>query len=355
MSICARFLIPRDRFTLNVDLELPEQGITSLFGPSGCGKTSLLRAIAGLDHHQGGVLSLGDTVWQDSRCFIPPHRRPLAYVFQEASLFPHLTVKRNLEYGHKRASRVRSVDSLDPVVELLEIQHLLNRRPDTLSGGEQQRVAIARALSTSPHLLLMDEPLAALDQERKEDILPYIESLQRELKIPVIHVSHSPDEVARLADFLVLMRAGQVIATGDVHDLFTRLDLPMALGPDASAIIEARVRTHDEQFHLTCLEFPGGELLIPKENLTPGSNVRLRLAARDVSLTLEKQSETSILNVFPAVVDDITDEAGAQVTIRLRVSDIPLLARITRKSASDLQLAPGKPVFAQIKSVALLN
>lgn len=355
MTIEARFLIARDTFTLNVDLHLPERGITSLFGPSGCGKTTILRAIAGLDRHEGAILKVGNTTWQDNHHFMAPHERPLGYVFQEASLFPHLSIRRNLEYGQKRIPAGERHIPFEQAVELLDIGKLLDRKPDTLSGGERQRVAIARALLVSPRLLLMDEPLAALDINRKQEILPYIESLQRQLDIPIIHVSHSPEEVARLADHLVLLNEGTVVAAGDAHEMFTRLDLPLALGADAAAIIEATVGGHDEQYHLTYLDFAGGEMCIPREDLDTGSTVRLRIAARDVSLTLNRQADTSILNIIPAVIDELNDDSDAQVTVRLLAGGIPILARVTRKSAAELRLKTGNSVFAQVKSVALLN
>jgi molybdate transport system ATP-binding protein len=232
---------------------------------------------------------------------------------------------------------------------------VLTRGPTTLSGGERQRVAIARALAVSPRLLLMDEPLAAVDLERRQEILPWIESLHRELDIPVIYVSHSPEEVARLADYLVLLRAGRVLAAGDVHELFTRLDLPLALDNDATSVIEATVAGHDEEYRLTRLEFAGGQLTLGRLPLAAGSPVRLRLAARDVSLTLERQTGTSILNILPVTVDGISLNDEAQVTVRLLAGEVPLLARVSRRSARDLGLQPGMPVFAQVKGVALLN
>jgi molybdate transport system ATP-binding protein len=266
-----------------------------------------------------------------------------------------LTVQRNLEYGWKRIPKTERKLPLQRVVELLDLTPLLKRKPGNLSGGERQRVAIARALAVNPGLLLMDEPLVGLDANRKQEILPYIEALHHELDIPLIYVSHSIDEVARLADHLVLMEAGRVVATGDIHELFTRLDLPLAQEPEAAAVIEATVTAHDEQFHLTQLDFAGGRFTVPREMKTVGDPVRLRLAARDVSLTLEHQSGTSILNIFPATVDAMTDFGTAQVTVRLLAAGLPLLARVTRKSASTLALAPGKMVYAQAKSVALLS
>lgn len=355
MSIRAAFRIRHPGFELDVDLQLPGRGVSALFGPSGCGKTSLLRAIAGLDRHPGGRLQVAGAVWQDEGCFLPPHRRPIGYVFQEASLFDHLDVAGNLHYGLRRVPGTERSIPLDQAVELLGIGSLLSRRPANLSGGERQRVAIARALAVSPRLLLMDEPLAAVDYERRQEILPWIESVHRELDIPIIYVSHSPWEVARLADHLVLLRAGKVVSVGEAGELFTRLDLPLAQEAEAAAIVEATVAGHDEEFRLTRLEFPGGRLTLSRQPVPVGSPVRLRLAARDVSLTLEHQQGTSILNILPVTVDDISLDDSAQVTVRLLAGGIPLLARITRKSASDMGLQPGMQVFAQIKGIALLD
>ena len=355
MTIEARFRIARDDFRLAVDLQLPGQGISALFGPSGCGKTSLLRAIAGLDRHPAGRLVVAGETWQDDARFLPPHRRQIGYVFQEASLFEHRDVRGNLEYGLKRVPQAARRISLERAIALLGIGPLLTRKPHTLSGGERQRVAIARALAVSPRLLLMDEPLAAVDFERRQEILPWIESLHRELDIPIIYVSHSPEEVARLADHLVLLRAGRVLAAGDVHELFTRLDLPLALDNDATSVLEATVSGHDEEYRLTRLVFAGGELVLARQPVAAGSQVRLRLAARDVSLTLARQSGTSILNILPVTVDGISLSDEAQVTIRLLAGGVPLLARITRKSAAELGLQAGLEVFAQVKGIALLN
>jgi molybdate transport system ATP-binding protein len=240
-------------------------------------------------------------------------------------------------------------------VALLGIGDLLCRRPDQLSGGEQQRVAIARALAVSPGVLLMDEPLSALDEARKLEILPWLESLHEELAIPVLYVSHSRDEVARLADHLVLIRDGHASAFGPVGDMLTRLDLPLSTGGDAESIIEARVAGHDQGYGLTWLDFPGGRLSVIHKELENGSPVRLRQLARDVSLTLEAQTGTSILNIFPATVDGLASDGDAQVVVRLLAGGVPLLARVTRKSADLLGLKPGKQLYAQAKSVAVLS
>jgi molybdate transport system ATP-binding protein len=355
LTIAARFHIDRGDFTLDVDLEVPDRGVTALFGPSGCGKTTLLRAIAGLESSRGGYLRVGDELWQDGRYFLAPHKRPLGYVFQEPSLFGHLTVRGNLEYGLRRTRGAARGISLDRAVELLGIARLLDRRPHQLSGGEQHRVAIARALAASPAMLLLDEPLAALDRARKQEILPYLESLHRMLDIPVLYVSHARDEVARLADHLVLLEAGRVQATGSVGELFSRLDLSLAYDADAESVIEAVVAGHDEEFGLTNLDFPGGRFAVARKNLPPGSTVRVQILARDVSLTLERQSNTSILNIFPAVVEQLAEEGPAQTLVRLDLAGTRLLARITRKSAEALQLVPGRQVYVQVKAVSLVQ
>jgi len=355
LTIEAAFHIQRGDFSLAVELQIPRRGVSALFGPSGCGKTTLLRAIAGLERDPQGYLRVGEELWQDRQRFRPAHRRPLGYVFQEPSLFGHLDVRRNIEYGFKRLPVNGRRVALDRIVDLLGIAHLLERQPHQLSGGEQQRVAIARALAVSPSMLLLDEPLAALDMASKQEILPYLESLHRELEIPVLYVSHSRDEVARLADWLVLLEAGRVLAAGEVGELFTRLDLALAQRPDAESVIEATVAGRDEAFALSLLDFPGGRFRVAGSRLPPGSRIRLQILARDVSLTLERQSKTSILNIFPAIVDALSDAGKAQTTVRLLVGGLPLLSRITRKSAVDLDLKPGRRIYAQIKSVALLS
>lgn len=355
MSIEIRFLIERDDFLLDVDLEIPERGITAIFGPSGCGKTTLLRAIAGLETCRNGFLRVGGVAWQENGYFMPPHKRPLGYIFQEASLFAHLNVRCNLEYGSRRIAAGERKVSLQRAIELLGIGSLLDRTTDQLSGGERQRVAIARALAVSPRVLLMDEPLAALDRQRKQEIMPYLESLHDELDIPIIYVSHAPDEVARLADHLVLLEAGKATGAGSIGEMLTRLDLPLAHGDQAEALIEAVVAGHDDAYQLTYLEFPGGRFSVTRKPLPVGRSVRLRIAARDVSLTLERQTDTSILNIFPATVEEISAEGEAQVMVRLLAGGVPVLSRVTRKSAALLELQVGQSMYVQAKSVALLS
>ena len=355
MTIDVRFRLRRGDFTLDIDLSLPEKGITALFGPSGCGKTTLLRAIAGLEGKCEGSLRIGNVPWQDERHFLPPHKRAVGYVFQEAGLFPHLSVRGNIAYGLNRVAESERRISLERAVDLLDIAHLLERRPQHLSGGEAQRVAIARALAANPSLLLMDEPLAALDAARKREILPLLAALQRELSLPVLYVSHARDEIAQLADHLVLMEDGRVRASGALNSLFTRLDLGLSQGPETESVIEATVTGHDPEYALTYMDFPGGRFAVAHNGLPPGQKTRLQILARDVSLTLERQHGTSILNIFPATVEEMRPDGPAQVTVRLLIGPVPVLARITRKSAVELGIEPGMSVHAQIKSVALLS
>ena len=370
--IQATFKCQLSDFSLDVSLDLPGRGVTAIFGSSGSGKTTLLRCVAGLEHAQHGYLKVNAHVWQDSELglFVPVHQRALGYVFQEASLFAHLNVQRNLDYGLRRVPQVERCVSLEQVIELLGINHLLERQPGTLSGGERQRVAIARALATSPQVLLMDEPLASLDMQRKAEVLPYLERLHEELDIPVLYVSHAPDEVARLADHLVLLESGRVLASGPTRELLTRLDLPLAYGDAAAAIVEAVVTSVEPAYHLSHAVFAGGEISLLNARLNVGQRVRVRIQARDVSLTLHRQESTSILNIFAATVTAIASDSPGQVMVCLHTggmqanqeisketSQLPsqLLARITRKSADALGLQPGSRVYAQVKGVAVLG
>jgi len=355
MSIELRFNIRRDDFVLTLDTRLPGGGISALFGPSGCGKTTLLRAIAGLERDPKGLCRINGETWQQGRHSRPTHRRPLGYVFQEANLFTHLNVRQNLEYGLRRTPAAQRRIALDGAIELLGVGRLLDRNPDNLSGGERQRVAIARALLTSPSLLLMDEPLAALDREGRREILPYLEQLHDELAMPVLYVSHAVEEVARLADHLLLLEQGRLRAQGPAADMLTRLDLAREQGPDAEALIETRVAAHDDEYHLSYLDFPGGRFHVVRNRLPLGRHARVRILARDVSLTLEHQSGTSILNIFPAIVDALVDDGPAQMLVRLDLQGSALLARVTRRSAQALRLHPGKALFAQVKTVALVE
>lgn len=347
-------------FALDVSLQLPGRGVTAIFGPSGSGKTTLLRSIAGLERESsrlGGYLAVNGDVWQDEAkgIFKPVHCRSLGYVFQAANLFSHLSVQGNLDYGLSRIPLAERKVSLTQATELLGIEKLLHRQPATLSGGERQRVAIARALATSPQLLLMDEPLAALDIQRKAEVLPYLERLHTELQIPVLYVSHAPDEVARLADHLLLLDQGRVIASGSTRELLTRLDLPLAQGDAAAAIIDAVITRVEPGYHLSHAEFAGGQISLLNPYLHIGQRVRVRIQARDVSLTLERQQGTSVLNIFAATVKAVSNDSPGQVMVSLDAGGSTLLARITQKSLGTLGLQPGSQVFAQVKGVAVLG
>ncbi|MGB3124056.1 MAG: molybdenum ABC transporter ATP-binding protein [Pseudomonas sp.] len=346
-------------FALDVDLHLPGRGVTALYGHSGSGKTTCLRCIAGLERAEEGFIQVNDEVWQDSRngLFVPPHKRALGYVFQEASLFAHLSVRANLEFGLKRIARQQRRVDMAQATELLGIGHLLDRHPQHLSGGERQRVGIARALLTSPRLLLMDEPLAALDSKRKSEILPYLERLHDELDIPVLYVSHAQDEVARLADHIVLLSDGQALASGPIGETLARLDLPMALGDDAGVVIHGTVSAYDAHYQLLSLQLPDSALTmrVAHAPLALGKQLRIKVQARDVSLSLQAQEPSSILNRLPVTVtQEISADNSAHVLVRLDAGGTPLLARITRFSRDQLQLHPGQTLWAQIKAVAVL-
>ena len=287
---------------------------------------------------------------------MPVHKRPLGYVFQESSLFPHLSVRANLEYGMKRVGSAERKVHLEQVTEWLGLERLIWRGdPTKLSGGERQRVAIGRALLTSPRLLLMDEPLSALDTASKQEILPYLERLHRELNVPVLYVSHALDEVARLADHLVLLEGGRVIASGALQQTLARLDLPTAHLDDAGAVIEATVAQHDEKYHLTRVDFAGGYLWVGMVDRPFGIGVRARVMARDVSIATQAPQGTSISNVLNARIEEIRDEGPDKVIVRMTVGESNvLLSRITRRSRDHLGLIPGMYVCAQVKSVALM-
>ena len=331
-------------------------GITALFGRSGAGKTTLVNMIAGLVRPERGRIAVNGTVLFDSTRGIDlrPQQRRVGYVFQEGRLFPHLSVRANLLYGRWFTPKAERRAALEPIVEMLGLGTLLQRRPAGLSGGEKQRVAIGRALLASPRLVLLDEPLATLDEARKGEILPYIERLRDELAVPVVYVSHSVAEVARLADTLVLLSDGRVAAAGPVGEVMTRLDLrPLTGRYEASAVLEARVLGHDCEYQLSRLALAGGQVVTaPRIELPQGAAVRLRIRARDVALALERPAGISILNVLEGRVAEIDRAAGPIAELRIDLGGGSLLARITRRSLDELGLEPGSRVFALVKSVA---
>ncbi len=354
-NIQARFKIDWPGFTLDVDLTLPGRGVTALFGHSGSGKTTLLRCIAGLEKPSCGRLVFKGKIWQDEKTWLPTYRRPIGYVFQEASLFPHLSILGNLRYGQKRSDGAARV-GLEQAIDLLGIKHLLERKPDTLSGGERQRVGIARALAVGPEILLMDEPLAALDLKRKQEILPYLERLHDELDIPVLYVSHSSDEVARLADHIVALDDGRVVAAGPLGETLARLDLPIRLGEDIGVVLEAAIGAIDPEWHLARVDFSGGKLWTRDRGLPVGKRVRVRVLARDVSLAINQTGTSSIQNSLDGHVESLgDDDHPGLLLVRVQVGESLLVARLTRRSAAQLGIAKGLAVRVQVKSVALME
>ena len=353
-----RLNLTRSDFQLNVDLDLPSNGITVLFGASGSGKTSLLRCVAGLERPTHALVRIGQDLWQDDsrHLFVPTWERNLGFVFQEASLFEHLNVQKNLTFGLKRSRTPAAPEALTRTVELLGIGHLLHRHPASLSGGERQRVAIARALATQPRLLLLDEPLAALDLARRQEILPWLERMRDELRIPMLYVTHSADEVARLADQLVMLASGSIRAYGPVQDVLARVESRVIVGEDAGVLLRGKVAERDAHWHLSQVAFPGGYLWVRDNNIAVGQAVRIRVLARDVSITTHEVNNTSIQNHLMGQIDTIADDVHpSQALVRIRCGESILLARVTKKSISTLNLKIGDDIWAQVKSVAVIE
>jgi molybdate transport system ATP-binding protein len=343
-------------FALDAQFATRARGLTALFGPSGSGKSTIVAAIAGLLRPTSGrIVAGGETLFDAARGIdVPAERRRVGYVFQDARLFPHLKVHDNLAYGLKRAPAGDRAIGFDAVVELLGIGPLLERRPLRLSGGEKQRVAIGRALLAQPRLLLMDEPLASLDAARRLEILPYVERLRDELGLRIVYVSHTLDEVLRLASTIVVVDAGRVVAQGTPAELAQRRDLQPFFGRfEAGAVLEGRVASHDEAHRLTRVDLGRHVLVLPRLALAAGAAVRVRVRARDVILAVAPPEGLSVQNVLPGVVTEIVEEPGSHAEVKLDAAGIALLARVTRDSVHRLGLAPGRPVFALVKSVAI--
>jgi molybdate transport system ATP-binding protein len=341
-------------FALDAAFAAPAQGVTAVFGPSGCGKTTVLLTVAGLLRPASGLVALGERVLLDSAngVFVTPERRRCGVVFQEARLFPHLSVETNLRYGLRRAPETAGPGFAE-VVGLLGIGALLRRRPAALSGGERQRVALGRALLSRPELLLLDEPLAALDVARRAEVLPFLARVRQVFAVPMLYVTHSLDEVDRLADALVLMERGRVLAAGPVEELSLRTDLPLAARRDAGAVLACTVLAHDPARGLSRLGFAGGELIVPQQRLGTGERLRVRVRARDVSVATAAPRDISIHNVLGAVVSAVLPGAPHEAMLRLQVGGSELLARVTADTVGRLALAPGREVWALVKSVSL--
>lgn len=344
-------LFHRQSFNLNATFRADSEGIIAVFGRSGSGKTTLINLLAGLERPGTGRITIDDTVLFDSDAGIdvPPEQRRLGYVFQDGRLFPHMTVQRNLVYGRQGAL---SNAEFETIVSLLDLDPLLDRRPGTLSGGEKQRVAIGRALLAQPKLLLMDEPLASLDAGRKAEILTYIERLREEVRLPIVYVSHSSDEIVRLADTLVLLSDGEIAAVGPLEDLMSRLDLrPLTGRYEAGAVIPATVASTRPETHLTELHFPGGTLMVPATDLPIGHELRVRVRARDVSLAVTPPDGISTLNILRGTVTEIGDDSGPLVDVLVDIG-CPIWARISRHALQSLGIQVGNEIYAMIKAVA---
>ena len=355
-SLSAELRLTRGDFHLDVTCRVAPSGMTGVYGPSGAGKSTLLRCLAGLEPHCKGTVRLGPDHWQDTArgVFVPPHRRGVGVVFQDSRLFSHLDVRGNLRYGHRR-TRTERRSTFDDVVQCLDLAVLLPRLPHSLSGGERQRVALGRALLAQPRVLLLDEPLAALDRRRKRDMLPYLARLRAELAIPMLYVSHHVDELIECDDLLVLEQ-GRLVASGPLPDLLARLDLTLAQDEDAGALITATVAEHDDAYHVTQLAIGTQRLIVGSQSAEIGTRLRLRVHARDVAIGLEPPRRSSLLNIIAAHIVEIAQTAQAgHVLVKLEIEGQTLLARITRKSAEGLALRAGMPVYALIKSVALMR
>ncbi len=342
-------------FALAADFRVPASGVTAFFGRSGAGKTTLVNLLAGLLRPDSGRIAFAGTPLADSarRLFVPPERRRIGYVFQDARLFPHLSVARNLRYGLRRAPAGERRIGEAQVLELLDIGPLLERSPQGLSGGERQRVALGRALLAQPRLLLLDEPLASLDQSRKDEVLPFLERLRDELALPMIYVSHAMPEVIRLADTLVLLDGGRVAAAGSVTELLGRLDLqPLTGRYEAGAVLTATLKGHDRRHHLSELDLGGTTLWVTPLSAAPGTRVRLRIRARDVAIALSPPRDISIQNQLAGTIVELR-RAAPFVDLAIEVAGQRLWARITTRSTEQLALAVGKPVFALVKAIAV--
>jgi molybdate transport system ATP-binding protein len=353
-----RLNLARRDFQLAVDIALPAQGISVLFGASGSGKTSLLRCVAGLERARNGFVKINGECWQDDNIkhFVPCHQRALGYVFQEPSLFTHLDVDGNLQYALKRSANAQAKQRLTDAIELLGIGALLKRNHQQLSGGERQRIAIARALLTAPKILLFDEPMAALDNRRKAEVLPWLQNLRRELRIPMLYVTHSVDELVRLADHVIVLENGQVKNQGATAQVLADVTSPSIAGDETGVLLEGNLSERDAQWQLARVSFNGGDLWLRDDAIALNSPVRIRILARDVSIARVAASHSSIQNHLACSIDAITNGAHAsQALVRLRCGESFILASITRRALHQLQLAPKQKVWADIKSVAVIQ
>ncbi len=349
--------VVKGAFTLEVDITLAGRGVTAIFGASGSGKTTLLRCIAGLDKPGTGVIHFNGQPWQNPETFIAPHARPVGYVFQNPGLFPHLCVAGNLRYATKRAAGTRITDTdYSKVIDVLKLAPLLERKAWELSGGEAQRVAIARALLVKPKLLLMDEPLSALDATAKQEVMAFLEHIKYQYSLPIFYVSHSINEVMRLADDMVVLDKGKVQTQGSVVEVFSNLNLPFQTGDESGVILHGAVESIDQTWQLALVSIGNSNLWVNSDRCWVGQSIRLRVLARDVSITLKAENETSILNKLPAVIKGITAaNTRFNSLLQLDIDGSTIFGRVTNKSISQLSLVEGKRVWAQVKTVAVMH
>jgi molybdate transport system ATP-binding protein len=352
-----RIRLERRPFELDVDFEIPERGVLGLYGPSGSGKTSILRCIAGLEPDATGEVTIRSETWLGpDGTRRPAHQRDVGYVFQESRLFPHLSVAQNVDYGARRRRRGTPdarPDWRDRTLHLLDLTTLLERMPHQLSGGEQQRVAIARALLRSPRLLLMDEPMASLDAERKREILPYLDRIHDEVQIPIVYVSHSVEEMQNLCDQLLVLDAGRIAFRGTLADALISPEAGFVSGPQAASLLIGQVTGYDPTTAVSTIDLGRGRRFLLSRRLLADRTVRLRILAQDVSLSLTPNPQSTILNALPGQVDALVDETPHHVTLLVSIGNQSILARISRKSWRELDLAPGRAVFAQVKAVSV--
>ncbi|ALR18881.1 molybdenum ABC transporter ATPase [Vibrio natriegens NBRC 15636 = ATCC 14048 = DSM 759] len=354
----AKLNINYENFQLKAELDLPSRGVTVLFGHSGCGKTTCLRAIAGLVRVEQGEVRVNSEQWQswDGKVFLPTFERRIGYVFQEPSLFPHLNVDQNLAYAEKRVKTQPTLFKRDSILQLLGINHLLNRYPSQLSGGEKQRVAIARALLTQPQLLLMDEPLSALDHARKEEFLPYLERLQRVWDLPIIYVTHSVQELARLADHIVLFNQGSIVASGGAQQVMSDAQFSHLFGEEMGSVFDTVVKSRCEKYAMTELSCDDVTFYVPGETANTGERQRCRILASDVGIALDEPVSTTVLNRLPAKIIEIESksiQSGEALVVLELANQQRLLARVTVKSLHELDLQRDQRVWALIKAVAI--
>lgn len=346
--------LSRGSFDIDIAFQIPTEGVLGIFGASGSGKTSILRCIAGLEPNVKGKICIDGSTWLDhAGQTVPAHQRRVGYVFQDSRLFPHLNVNSNLLYGHSRRSTVNSPVDFDEVLALLDIAPLLNRKPTQLSGGESQRVAIARALLSDPAVLLFDEPLASLDESRKQEVLPFLDRLHKSVRVPMIYVSHSVQEVQRLCDRLILMNSGKKTYEGDVLSALGQSDIALNGEIEVGALLDGRVTQYESSTGISDIALPAGQTLHIPSRLTPNTPVSIRINASDVSLSLDKPTRTTVLNILDAYVTEDIVFGEHYVVVTLKVADQKILARVSRKSWLQLELSPKQKVFAQVKAASI--